>query len=163
MNGFQLLFGVYDLLSVFNILASLLLCSNTFFLHWIGRFLGELTKQVFSDLAASKYQVLSWVFVCKHTHIRPFLSCQWCKTVWQCFLAGYRDEKYFSTAGVLFWLKYHILFDCRNSILYHNNHFHTLNINKTDPNNVHLPLPNDAIMFISMRTYVGQCVWTCWQ
>lgn len=26
--------------------------------YWIGRFLAELTKQVFSDLAASKYQVL---------------------------------------------------------------------------------------------------------
>ena len=61
------------ILFCFNILASLLLCSNTFFLHWIGRFLGELTKQVFSDLAASKYQVLSWVFVCKHTYMSFFI------------------------------------------------------------------------------------------
>lgn len=33
-----------------------------FFYHllWIGRFLAELTKQVFSDLVASKYQVLPY-------------------------------------------------------------------------------------------------------
>lgn len=37
---------------------SICLHSNCHYLPATGRFLGELTKQVFSDLAASKYQVL---------------------------------------------------------------------------------------------------------
>jgi hypothetical protein len=38
-----------------------------------GRFLAELTKQVFADLAASKYQVIA-LFLAYHSILGPFCA-----------------------------------------------------------------------------------------